>query len=102
MPKTLELQWQWPAGREKQSTCRARITKIYSNKKLFDSPSRTDFIPDPFVIEADVLDGVSYQAVLLRLPQSEATNFQVGDLVQLNLIDAEICIALLDLKQIYE
>jgi hypothetical protein len=93
MPKTLELQWQWPAGREKQSTCRARITKIYSNKKLFDSPSRTDFIPDPFVIEADVLEA-PFQSVLLRLPAVEIENLQIGDEVQLDLIDTDICIAL--------
>ena len=94
MPKNLELKWQWPAGREKQSACRARITKIYSNRKLFDSPSRTDFIPDPFVIEADVLDGVSYQSVLLRLPSMEIENLQIGDEVQLDLIDTDICVAL--------
>lgn len=93
MPNTLELKWQWPAGREPQSTCRARITKIYSNKKLFDSPSRADFIPDPFVIEADVLE-TPFQSVFLRLPAVEIENLQIGDEVQLDLIDTDICVAL--------
>lgn len=94
MPQTLKLKWQWPAGREPDSTCRARITKIYPDKKLFDSPSRADFIPDPFVIEAEVLDRVEFHSISLRLPGVEIKNLQTGDLVQLDLIDGNFCIAI--------
>lgn len=93
MPRTLELKWQWPAGREPHSTCHARITKIYPDKKLFDSPSRGDFIPDPFVIEADVSDGIEFQSISLRLPEVEIKNLQTGDLVELDLIDTHVCTA---------
>ena len=92
MPKTLELKWQWPAGREPDSTCRARITKIYPDKKLFNSPSRADFIPNPFVIEADVLEGVEFQSISIRLPEVEIKNLQTGDLVQLDLIGDDTCV----------
>ena len=92
MASILSLKWQWPAGREPDSTCRARITKIYPDKKLFDSPSLADFIPDPFVIEADVLEGIEFQSISLRLPEEEIENLQVDDEVQMGLIHADSCI----------
>ena len=95
MPSTLQLIWQWPAGREKESSCRARITQIYPDKKPFpSSPSLANYLPDPFVIEADIADRVEYQSVQLRLPKVEIDNLKIGDLVELELIAKNSCIAI--------
>ncbi len=92
MASILSLKWQWPAGREPDSTCRARITKIYPDKKLFDSPSCADFIPDPLVIEAAKLDNPQ-QLLRIDIPKLELSGFQVSDFIELDLIGA-ICIAI--------
>lgn len=94
MSSTLKLRWEWPATREKESSCRARITNISSSKKLFDSPSFAQYMPDPFIIEAEVLNGINFPFIWLELPYLEIANFQMGDLVELELIGDSVCTAI--------
>lgn len=95
MSQIHKLKWEWPADREKDSCCRARVTKIYPNKKLFNSPSVVGHIPDPFVVEANLLDGSVSQLIQLEIPYPEIKNLKVDDVIQLDLIGADICIAIL-------
>lgn len=95
MPSILHLTWQWPAGREKESSCRAKITQIYPDKKSFlNPPSFTNYLPDPFIIEADVLDRVKYQSIQLRLPALEIDGLHIDDLIELDLVGEDSCIAI--------
>lgn len=95
MASILSLKWQWPAGREPGSTCRARITKIYPDKKLFDSPSLADFIPDPVIIEAEMLEVSDPINILLKLPLVEIANIKVSDIVEFGLIEGSVCISVI-------
>lgn len=92
MASTIKLTWQWPAERKPDFSCRARITNICPDKKLpINSPSFVNYLPDPTVLEADIVDGVNYQSIQLKVPSKEIEKLNLGDLIELDLIDDNIC-----------
>ena len=91
MPSIIKLTWQWPAERKPDFSCRVRLTNIYPDKKLsINSPSFINYLPDAVVLEADVLDGIEYQSIQLKIPSKEIENVQLGDLIKLDLIENAI------------
>lgn len=94
------LRWQWKAGRDTKYVVAAAITAIEKADNGFlgigASPSMAGALPAAIVVSFKRLDGAPPTSIpatfKLRMPRVELGALSVGDSVNLDLIDDDVCV----------
>jgi hypothetical protein len=92
---TLDLKWEWPAGRPIESALLVRVESIQpASRGLFGmraSPSMADALPDATELKARVDEQstrLAGQDLLIRLPGIEAQKLKAGQWAALGLVES--------------
>ena len=91
--QTIELKWEWPAGRKIETKLLLRVEKIKpASKGLFGigaSPSLANALPEATDVSAQVLtgpDAMVGKTVEIQLPGLEARKLVKGEMAALGLL----------------
>jgi len=92
--QTLEIKWEWPAGRQIETKLLADIKKISkASKGLFGigaSPSMANALPDATDVVASVVSGPENlvgKDLSMRIPGVEADKLKVGEHAAIGLVE---------------